>query len=147
MFTTPLVGSVQAWGWRCNRGCPQDYMVTVAPAWGGYELLDYKFIPSETDPCMAIFKWKEALRPVGNDITVGDNTYSLGTHFEYSGKMVVLVYEPFPPFSAPARPFLAWGERVIWMFWYQYDFSAVSGGLDGKINMFAYVCVTRWICR
>jgi len=80
-----------------------------------------------------IFRVEEEM--VQYSITVGDKEYLLHTDFEYSGKLTAVVYKP--DMTQLAGAFTP-GERVIMIFRYQYDFSAVANGLDGKLYMYAY---------
>jgi hypothetical protein len=136
MLATPMVGTAQAWGWRCRGGESQDFNVTLLPDYlGFFANTESIFIPSETDPCLAIFKATEVMAEY--TITVGDNDpYVLGEDFEYSGTMISIVYKPDLATLAGTFTF---GERMIWRWWYQYDFSAGSSGLEGKLCLYAYL--------
>lgn len=136
MLSTPMVGITQAWSWRCKRGEPETFNVTLAPDYPFYIMnTESKYFPSETDPCLAIFKTPELM--AFYEITVGDDVYTLAD-FEYSGTMVSVVYKPNmdqDPYLGVFTP----GEKATWRWLYKYDFSAVSGGLEGKIYIYAEV--------
>jgi len=132
MLTTPLIGSAQAWGWRCRGGEPETFNVTLVPDAVFYVMnTESKYFPSETDPCLAFFKTPELM--TFYEITVGDDVYTLAD-FDYVGTMFSVVYKP--DMTAYAGVFTP-GEKVNWRWLYQYDFSAVPGGLEGKIYIYA----------
>ena len=134
MLATPMVGTAQAWGWRCRGGETQDFNVTLLPDYQGFFAnTKSSFFPSETDPCLAIFKATEVLAEY--TITVGENDYVLGEDFEYSGTMMSIVYKPYLPYAGTFTV----GERAVWSWLYQYDFSAGSSGLEGKLCLYAYL--------
>ena len=134
LLATPMVGIAQAWSWWCIGGESESFNVTLAVDPAFYIMnTESKYFPSETDPCLAIFKTPELM--VDYTITVGDDVYTLDD-FEYSGTMVSIVCKPnLAEYAGVFTP----GEKATWMWLYQYDFSAVPGGLEGKIKMSAYL--------
>ncbi len=65
-------------------------------------------------------------------ITVGSNTYYLGTDFAYSGHVILTYIKPVmgPPGTLPTE-----SKVDTLMVTYMFDFSAYPGGIEGVLNM------------
>ena len=131
MLAAPMVGTAEAWG--CRRGPTETFDTVLLPDFVPILTAEGKYIPSMENPCMVIFKWDEIM--LDYTITVDGKEYKLHQDFEYSGKAVVIAIGPqVVPMPSPLAP----ADRTFFIVNYVYDFSAVPGGLEGKIRMFAF---------
>ncbi len=89
----------------------------------------HEFIPSEDNSNKLIISYDEAM--VQYNITVNGQTYHLNKDFTYSGHALWVFTDPV--MDTPYYP--ASFRSLFEIMTYTYDFSAVSGGIDGTINL------------
>lgn len=70
-------------------------------------------------------------------ITVGATSYNLGIDFEYTG--VATVTAIGAPFTPGVLGILQGSKEGKFIVGYMYDFSAISGGIEGSLEMLAIV--------
>jgi len=106
-----------------------------------------EYIPSMDKVNIYHLSWDETFRTY--DISVGSKTYHLNTDFAYSGHVKYTWHDVtawstvggLPPYVWPSE-----SRSVMAIVDYMYDFSAVSGGLDGTIHMLAIMnSAGKWI--
>lgn len=130
MLVTPLA-SGQVWDKNMNNDKFKSYSSTHMPNPMPIILAEKEFKPSEEDPNVIVVSWEEAM--VSYQITVGEETYSLHTHFEYEGNSKwVAIGAPF----TTKLGLLPWGSKSnYWIVEYTLDFSAVPDGIEGTLDM------------
>ena len=132
MLTTPFIGSTLALGKPCKGGETESFTVNLAVDPAFYILnTESRYVPSETNPKLAYFTTPEYM--VDYTITVGEDVYTLAD-FDYIGTMFSVVHKPnMTEYAGVFTP----GEKMTWKWLYLYDFSAVQGGLEGAIYIYA----------
>ena len=94
------------------------------------------YIPSKDNPNKIIYSWVEEPM-VAYTISVGSNTYDLGSDFEYTGVAVLTqIGAPFIP-NPELFGVLMGSKQRMFRVDYMYDFSAFPGGLEGTLSMLA----------
>ena len=87
--------------------------------------------PSQEDPNIIVMTWVDSQSKY--DITVGEQTYSLGIDFNYEGYSKWTAIGS--PFTYKMGIFPDGSKSNIWMVEYKYDFSAVPGGIEGTLDL------------
>jgi len=124
MFTTPLIGAVEA---RRSRCCDwEDFTVNLTTA------LDPAAMKIEDKGYKIVLSWPETM--TAYSINVDGKVYTLNNDFIYKGFARFTAWKPTGEVSPIGFPV---GEYMEFEVWYMYDFSAVFGGIDGKLKMHA----------
>jgi hypothetical protein len=98
----------------------------------------HEYIPSYDKVNILRMNWDETFLTYA--ITVGSKTYYLGTDFTYTGHVKYTFHDVTEWVTTGGLPAGIWPKtyrNVEAVVDYTYDFSAVSGGLDGTIHMLA----------
>jgi hypothetical protein len=136
IMVAPLIGSAQACRWR--RPVVKSFSVEFELDETYAQNIKMKYMPSEANPNIIIASWDENFADY--QITVDDQTYHLGTDFEHTGHATrMAIGAPFfwvDPITG--APFGA--DLTLVRVRYVFDFSAVPGGINGKLEM---LCLWR----
>ena len=126
MLATPMVSTAQAC--RFRREPPQSFKVIHS---GSLPVTEKTYWPNEDNPKMIVQRWGNNI--VDYEIIIGEeHHYKLGVDFEYDQKCVwIAVGAPFIPYLG----ILMGSESNLWIITYEFDFSAVPGGIDGILKM------------
>ena len=130
LLTTPLIGTVAA---RRSRCCDwEDFTVNLVTT------LDPAAMKVEDKGYKIVLSWPETMTDYS--IMVGDKVYTLNNDFIYKGFAQFTAWKP----TGENHPVLGFpiGEYMEFEVWYMYDFSAVFGGIDGKLKMHAISKIT-----
>ncbi len=92
---------------------------------------DHKYIPSFDNVNKIAASWEENM--LTYTITVGSNSYYLGTDFAHTGYSVETAFDPV--FADPAKTKVVSYRAKETMIDYTFDFSAYPGGIEGTLNM------------
>ena len=98
---------------------------------------DWQYIPSQENPEKIVVGWNEVITSL-EIIIDGVHNYKIDTDFAYSGRATVTVYDPVinpPPVPTVVYALFRTARMVHMQVDYIYDFSAVSGGLEGTLRM------------
>ena len=134
LLATPLVSAVP-WTYPKNNEKFQEYQAV-----GTFSVLDmvsgdHEYIPSFEKVNKLIISFDEP--HLTHEITVGGNTYQLGTDFLMTDCLTIAVfYEPV--FDDPAKlyPIMPDGYRFEHnLVYWTIDFSAIPGGIEGTLRM------------
>jgi hypothetical protein len=87
-----------------------------------------------------LISWTYKSTALSYTISVDDNTYSLwdgeNGDFVYSDVSMYLVLKP----NGESFGIYPLGQKMMFLVYYTYDFSAVPGGLEGKLKMRSFWC-------
>jgi hypothetical protein len=133
-LATPLVSAVP-WTYPKNNEKFQAYQAV-----GTFSILDivsgnHKYIPSFEKVNKLIISFDEPHQT--HEITVGGNTYQLGTDFLMTDCLTIAVFYD-PVFDDPAKlyPTMPDGYRFEHnLVYWTIDFSAIPGGIEGELRM------------
>ena len=127
MLATPFA-LAKPWDKPKNNEKFQSYHVTL-----GGSIVDSvkEYKPNEDNPNVIVQRWGNNI--VDYEIIIGEeHHYKLGVDFEYDQKCVwIAVGAPFIPYLG----ILMGSESNLWIITYEFDFSAVPGGIDGILKM------------
>lgn len=121
------------WNYPKNNDKFKTYSVSLIPNPIPIANADVKYIPSEDNPNKAIQSWVE--EHIVYTITVDEVPYNLHTDFEYSGVAVITAFGA--PFTLSPFGTIQGDQLNQFRVEYMYNFSAVSGGIEGTIEMLA----------
>ena len=127
MLLTPIVGLAEARGSkRIQKDC-EDFEVNLTTQ------IDPSAIEVVNKGYKIILSWNETM--TAYSISVDGKEYTLFEDFTYSGFATFTAWKPtgesHPVFGFPI------GEYMEFEVKYMYDFSAVAGGIDGRLRMHA----------
>jgi hypothetical protein len=132
MLVAPVV-SAKPWAEKNNEKF-QSFLATFVFDETFAQNLELNYKPSEDEPNIIVATWEENY--LDYSISIDGSTYHLGTDFERTGYVrrtaigAPFIYFPFDVTGAPFGSIIT-HSRVEFMF----DFSAVSGGIDGTLEM------------
>jgi hypothetical protein len=124
MLATPLV-SAQVWNNDKNNDKFESYYVEHENVAITDLEMDYK--PNAANPNVIVYSWGD--NEGDYNITIGgDKHYYKGVDFAYDQDCV---------WRAIGAPFIGFmgSKSNIWIIKYTFDFSAVDGGIEGKLEM------------
>ncbi|HII85118.1 TPA: hypothetical protein HA273_00710 [Candidatus Bathyarchaeota archaeon] len=128
MLATPLVSAVPLGEGKNDKFQAWHDVGTYSRAGGNMPVVT--FVPSPDKINKMVIDLDETM--LTYEITVGSNTYYMGTDFAYEGHVKYKIFEPVwtGPTTLPSE-----SRATIIQVTYMFDFSAYPGGIEGVLNM------------
>ena len=143
MLATPLVVA-KPWDYPKNNDKFEEFGVTYGFIWDNCVAANYAATAGLEEANKVVVVFDE--QPVSYQIRIGEDgpgqrVYNLGEDFTYSGVGTVVTWDPVLPYEFDITDILGTlfvpGSRQHFRVDYTYDFSSVSGGLEGSITLVA----------
>jgi hypothetical protein len=127
MTLTPLA-LAKPWEYPKNNEKFQSFHVELT---GSMVISEKDYKPNEDNPNVIVQSWGNNI--LSYDILIGGVWhYLMGVDFEYDQECVwTAIGAPFIPLMG----IYVGSKSNIWIIEYEFDFSAVSGGIDGTLKM------------